>query len=148
MSVRVFIVDDHPMIVDGLRSIVTHFGMDMIEANNCHEARALLEHVECDVVLLDIELPDGNGFDLLSQFKKQRPELPVLIHSFHDRRTYIAHSYQMGARGYLVKGLDYRDLLDTIRKACNGESVWAPGQLNQISALRNNDHESGSTRIV
>jgi DNA-binding NarL/FixJ family response regulator len=66
----------------------------------------------------------GDGLELLARFKTRRPNLPVLIHSYYDRRSYVAKSHAIEASGYLVKGLDDLALIDVIRRALNGESVW------------------------
>jgi DNA-binding NarL/FixJ family response regulator len=129
MSVRVLVVDDNSLVLDGLRLMLTHAGMEVVEASTCYLARLAAEQPELDVALLDIKLPDGDGLELLAHLKSRRPELPILIHTYHDRQSYVAKSHALGASGYLVKGSDNQTLLDAIRAAVNGETVWQSCQL-------------------
>ena len=128
-SVRLLVVDDHDLIREGLRAIVRGTEIEIVaEAGDGESAlRMTLEH-EIDVVLLDIRIPDGNGFDVLSQIKREKPSLPVLIHTVHEKPHYAARALALGAAGYLVKGNGSSELLTAIRGACDSGNA-NPGLL-------------------
>lgn len=124
MTVKLLIADDHPQVRDGLTLLLAHAGIDVVEAATCKQARKMSLDPELDAVLLDINMPDGNGLDVLAHIKSERPELPVLIHSDCDRRGYKSRSLALGASAYLVKGLDKSQLLESLHSVLNGDGVW------------------------
>lgn len=135
MSLRVMIVDDNILVNEGLCFTLTHVGMESVVATTCRRARQLVEQSngDFDVVLLDIRLPDGDGLEVLAHLRAAWPDLPVLIHSFYDRRSYLTRSHELGARGYLVKGRESSSLLNGIQRVLGGESIWTSAQLAVIA---------------
>lgn len=133
MSQRLLIVDDHEMVREGLRYALGSTDFDVIEAANGEAALKLLLEEEVDIVLLDLEMPGLGGLEVLSRIKQQNPEMPVLIHSCHDSVTYVARSFELGAAAFLTKSPDLTRLLDAIRIALAGGTVWTPTQLRQAA---------------
>jgi two-component system, NarL family, invasion response regulator UvrY len=81
------------------------------------------------MVLLDLDLPELDGMEALSRIKQQWPELPVLMHSCHDRLVYVERSFQLGAAGYLIKSPNANPVVEAVRIAFAGDNVWTVAQL-------------------
>src|SRR5687768_18558196 len=99
--VRVLVVDDHPMVRAGLRSMLTCDTIDVVgEAGTGADAIRAVEAVAPDVVLLDTELPDVDGVGVLGDLKRRVPGLPVLIVSMHDGPRLVARAIEAGPAGW------------------------------------------------
>ncbi|TLV00689.1 response regulator [Dyadobacter luticola] len=118
MSVRILIVDDHPMVLEGLKSLladneeVTVVGT----ASNAIDAIAFLKSNEVDIAFLDINLPDINGIDLCKKVKEQFPTVKTLALSTFSERAYVSRMIQNGASGYLIKSSGKEEILEAIRQ--------------------------------
>jgi two-component system invasion response regulator UvrY len=102
---RILIVDDHPIVRQGLRQIIAE-PPDMAvadEASNGWEVLSKARISHYDVVLSDISMPGRSGVDILEELKNERPELPVLILSTHPEEQYAVRAFRAGASGYLTK---------------------------------------------
>src|SRR3569833_2382557 len=105
MSIRIFIVDDHPVVVAGLQSLLDK--IENIEVagamSNAFEAIPFLKNNKVDVVLLDINLPDISGIDLCKKINKEFPQIKIIGMSTNSERSYISRMIANGAAGYLIK---------------------------------------------
>lgn len=119
---RVFIIDDHPMVVEGIKALLAHSETAMIcgAAHDGYRALELLKTTPADVALVDINLPDMNGIDLCIQLKKEFPELKVLGLSTFKERSYITRLIEAGASGYLLKNAAKEELEDAIATSRQG----------------------------
>ena len=119
---RVIIVDDHPIVRQGLKQILseepdmTVFG----EAQNSQEVLQLISEQDWDIVVLDITMPGRGGLDVLKEIKHERPKLPVLILSIHPEDQYAVRALKAGASGYLTKESAPEELVLAIRKILRG----------------------------
>lgn len=114
---KVIIVDDHPLVQEGIRSILSRSDLkvDVIgQAENAAELLTLLSKKEPDIVLLDVSLPDRNGIDVLHDLKKMYPKLPILILSMHPERRFAVRALKAGAAGYLNKAAITKELIQAI----------------------------------
>ena len=120
--IKVIIVDDHPVVRRGLMQIIEKEpDMEIAgEAKNADEFFSLLRKVNCTLVILDISLPDKNGFDVLKQLQYELPKLPVLILSIHSEDQYAVRFIKAGASGYLMKEAAPEELIKAIRKVNAG----------------------------
>jgi DNA-binding NarL/FixJ family response regulator len=129
---RVLIVDDHPMVREGLRSMLSGDGIDVVgEVGSAREAIRLATELHPDLVLLDIELPDMDGLAVLRRIKEMAPQVSVLIVSMHDEPARVRDAVAAGAAGYVLKGIGRRELLAAVR---DGESVLEPRLLQSLVA--------------
>lgn len=120
--IRVIIVDDHPVVRLGLRQIIEG-QPDMAvagEAANAAEFFSLLRKTDCNLIILDIKLPDRDGFDVLGQLKNEKPDLRVLILSMSEEDRYALRFFKAGAAGYLMKESAPTELVKAIRKVGSG----------------------------
>jgi len=121
--IKVLITDDHPVVRQGIRQILTEFS-DIELVDEAGQGSELLEKVmknEYDVVLLDISMPGKSGLELLKDLKVLRPKLAVLILSVHPEVQYAIRSLKSGASGYLPKSTLPDELIKAIRKAAAGK---------------------------
>ena len=125
---KILIADDHAVVRSGLRQFLANAAECGIlaEAENGHEALALIEAESWDIVLLDIGLPDINGIEVLKRIKRNKPRLPVLIFSMYAEDDYAMAALEAGAAGYLPKDSAPEEILAAIRRAGRGERYLSP----------------------
>lgn len=119
---RVFLVDDHPMLVAGLRSLIENDAGCTVcgQASNAADAMEMIPLTRPDLVIMDLTLPDKSGLDLLRDLQAMCPEIPVLVFSMHDEMLYAERVVRAGGRGYLVKGSDAAQFVEAIREVLAG----------------------------
>jgi DNA-binding NarL/FixJ family response regulator len=120
--IKVVVIDDHAVVREGLKRIISENpGMCVTgEAEDGHEALKVIKSEPCDVVLLDISMPNKNGLDVLKQLHAESPRLPVLVLSMHAEDQYAVRVLRAGAAGYLTKESAPARLVQAIRKVVRG----------------------------
>ncbi len=116
--IKVFIVDDHEIIREGLKKILKEES-DLIvvgEAQNGEELLAKINDIDCDIMLLDMNMPGRNGLDLLGDIKNLRPKIHILVLSIHPEDKFALRTLKSGASGYLCKDTALDELVVAIRK--------------------------------
>jgi DNA-binding NarL/FixJ family response regulator len=119
---RVLIVDDHPIVRQGLRRMI-ETEPDMVvcgEVQTEREARAAIRALSPDVVIVDISLAQGDGLELVRDVHAQQPDLPMLVLSMHDESIYAERLIAAGASGYIMKQAASDQLLIALRQVLNG----------------------------
>ncbi|WP_308924934.1 response regulator transcription factor [Janthinobacterium sp. J1-1] len=142
--IRVFIADDHAIVREGLKQILADT-KDIIvagEAENGHDAIKRFRASKCQVMLLDISLPDRSGIDVLKQIKKEKPELAVLMLSMHREDQYAIRSLKAGAAGYLTKQSAPRELVTAIRQVAEGLKYISAALAQELANTVGEDHET------
>src|SRR3982750_2395358 len=123
-NIRVFIVDDHPLVQEGIRSLLLQerdielCGYAMTAAS----CLGFFVNNTADVILMDIELPDMNGIDLCREIKSKYPGIMVLGLSTFSQGTYITKMMENGASGYVLKNSDRKELMEAIRLVNKGKT--------------------------
>jgi DNA-binding NarL/FixJ family response regulator len=132
VTIQLAIVDDHPMVTGGLAAaLATVDGLAVIERGQTFgDARDLLVRDDLDVVLLDVRLEDGNGIQALAE-RGVRARPAVLVISSFRTSQYIAAAARYGAAGFLLKTVPLPTLIDAIRTAAAGGSVFTHEQLQK-----------------
>jgi DNA-binding NarL/FixJ family response regulator len=120
--IRILIADDHAIIRRGLTQIVSgEPDMKVVgEAENAQQTLDFIRREDCDVVVLDINMPGRSGLDVLKEVKHDRPGLPVLVLSVHPEEQYGVRVLKAGAAGYLTKESAPEQLVQAIRKVYRG----------------------------
>lgn len=142
---RILIADDHPIVRQGLRQIITETS-DMVvadEASNGWEALSKVRTSYYDVVLLDISMPGLYGLDIIRQLKNERPGLPVLILSIHPEEQYAVRAFRAGASGYLTKESAPDELLAAIQKVSIGGKYVSSSLAEKLAS----DLETGAEQL-
>lgn len=125
---RIFVVDDHPMMREGLSSIINR-EPDLVicaEADSARQAIARIEKASPDLALVDITLPDKSGLELVKDLRALCPDLLILAISMHDESLYIERMLRAGARGYINKQQPPGELLKAIRMVLAGQLYMSP----------------------
>jgi DNA-binding NarL/FixJ family response regulator len=123
---RVFIVDDHPMVIEGIRSMLLQLP-DIEVAGHAMNAASCLGYFvknSADVILLDINLPDQSGMDVCKALLAKRPELKIIALTNFDQLTYLQNMKDAGARGYLLKNSSIDEIEKAIQAAVAGKEYW------------------------
>jgi DNA-binding NarL/FixJ family response regulator len=120
---RVLVVDDHPIMREGLRQLINHEPDFIVcgEAADANEALALIHSTKPDLLLVDISLPGRGGLELIKDVRAQHPALSVLVLSMHDETLYAERVLRAGARGYVMKQEGGRKLIEAIRQVLAGQ---------------------------
>jgi DNA-binding NarL/FixJ family response regulator len=126
--IRVLIADDHAVLRHGLRLILQSTADISVvgEADTGADAVARALALAPDVVLMDLELPDISGIEATQRIRAGSPETRVLILTVSDRKADFLGALKAGARGYLLKSMDSREVLAGIRRVAEGEAVLPP----------------------
>lgn len=134
MSIDVVIVDDHEVVRAGLKTLLQGSDIRVVaEAADGNTGLKLTSKHRPDLVLLDVRMPEGDGLNCLARIKLDLPDIPVVMFSSHDNPTYIARSVALGASGYLLKSVTRKELIDAIRAAASGESIWSRDELRRVT---------------
>ncbi len=120
---RVLIVDDHPIVRQGLRQLIDQEDDLKVcgEAADVREAHAALQQTQPNVVVLDLSLRGSNGIDLIKDIRSKYGQLPVLVFSMHDESIYAERLLSAGANGYIMKEATADQLLSALRRVLAGE---------------------------
>lgn len=119
---RVLIVDDHPIVRQGLRRIMDNED-DLVvcgEAETVRDARAAIKELNPDVMIVDISLKQGDGIELVREVRAHHPRLPILVLSMHDETIYAERMLSAGANGYIMKQAASEQFLGALRRVLAG----------------------------
>lgn len=121
---KIFIVDDHQMIIEGLKSLLKNEkDIELVgSANSAERCLQFFKVHTCDVILMDINLPDTNGIELCEIITKKYPTVKVIALSTFTQGTYIRKMIENGANGYLLKNADKHEILKAINIVINGSN--------------------------
>ena len=126
-KIKVLLVDDHQIIIDGLKSLLKNSDEIVVvaEANNGRDALRILDILEIDVVLIDIDMPVLNGIDTLKEITNRGYAAKVIILSMHNEAGMIKSLISIGANGYLLKSCAQDELINAISKVASGQSCFS-----------------------
>lgn len=133
--IRIAICDDHQIVRAGFKQIFADISdIEVVaEATNGREALELARKNSCDVMLLDISMPDQSGIDTLRTIKQGQPDLPILILSGYPAQQYAVNLLKMGASGYLNKECDAEELIKAVRTVSTGRR-YVSAEVGEILA--------------
>jgi NarL family two-component system response regulator LiaR len=122
--IRVALVDDHGIVRQGLRSLLTRTGIEVVgEADSGEQAVALAEATRPDVMLLDIRMKNGDGLQSLPQIKAVSPSTSVIMLTTYANPGYLARAISGGASGYLLKESDPEQIVRAVKAAAAGDDL-------------------------
>ena len=128
MSLKVMVVDDHPMWRDGVARDLTEAGLEVVAtASTGTEAITRAKATRPQVVVLDLQIPEPNGVAVTSALVADDPAVRVLILSASGEQADVLEAVKAGATGYLVKSASRDELLDAVRRVSEGDTVFTPG---------------------
>ena len=125
---RVLLVDDHPLVREGLRARLSSVpALEVVaEAGNAAEAFARVDASHVDLVLMDVGMKDVNGIELTSQLMARHPQLKIVMLSMYDNPEYVHRAMQAGARGYVLKNAPSQEIISAIEAIVAGQTFLSP----------------------
>jgi DNA-binding NarL/FixJ family response regulator len=132
---RVFIVDDHPLVREGLANLINQ----QTDLNVCGEAEdsssaiSGIQTTEPEIVLVDISLKNESGLELVKALRNQFPDLAVIVLSMHDEALYAERALHAGARGYVMKRETTKNVLTAIRRVIGGDIYVSDRVVNSMA---------------
>jgi DNA-binding NarL/FixJ family response regulator len=142
-SLRIMLVDDHPIVRRGLRDILVDAfaGAAIHEVGLGRDAIAAILAQAWHVMVLDLTLPDGSGLDVLKRVRELRPRLPVLILSMHTADQFARRAIAAGASGYLTKDAADAELVTAVSRLARGGKYFGPEVLEHVALGLHPDRE-------
>lgn len=133
---RVVVADDHEAVRQGLRWMLrADPGVAVVaEAADGQQLMALLEHTECDVVLLDLTMPDMDGLEVLGQLRQASSSVPVVILTMHDDPSHVDRALALGASGYILKSAPLEEMMRALQAAVSGGAYVQPSLAKPLLA--------------
>ncbi|MEL6975286.1 MAG: response regulator transcription factor [Bacteroidota bacterium] len=145
LKIRVVIVDDHPLVIEGLKSLLNG-NREIKVVHSCERGGEVLEYLKndtVDLVLLDINLPDISGTEVCRLINKEHPSVAVVGLSTYGERSIINQMISNGAKGYLLKNVTESELVEAINKVYRGKYYY--GHEIQKAMANTIFHTMGST---
>jgi len=128
MSIKIILIDDHTLFRSGIKALLSRQNdFDVIgEAADGFTGIKLVEQMRPDIVLLDLDMPVMNGRETLAQILSSNPQQTVVMLTVSEDNDDLTECMRIGARGFLLKNINADFLLDSIRKAVDGDNVFSP----------------------
>lgn len=128
MPIKIVIADDHKMVREGIKQLLELDGDISVisEAGDGNECLDIIKFDKADVLLLDINMPNKNGLEVLEEIKKQKIDIKVLILTIHNEIEYLLKAVEIGVNGYVLKDSELAVLKEAINAVNNGETFIQP----------------------
>ncbi|WP_091538287.1 response regulator [Thermoflexibacter ruber] len=125
--IQLMLVDDHQIIRDGIKQLLTNESDIKVvaEASNVKEALKHLENVKPNIVMTDLSMPNGSGFDFIKSVTANYPEIKVVVLSMHVEEAYIRKAIELGVSGYMPKDISKYELVEAIQSVAKGEMYFS-----------------------
>ncbi len=143
-KLKIYLVDDHKLFREGLKLLLStqDFVHHIYEASNGREFLENLSFVDCDVVLMDIEMPEINGIDATREALKIKPDLKIIVLSMYGDEQYYYQMIDAGAKGFMLKNTGIENVITAIRKVAAGENFFSEELLfNILNTMRGAKNE-------
>ncbi|GMV46445.1 MAG: DNA-binding response regulator [Pseudomonadota bacterium] len=144
---KVLLVDDHPLILTALQTVIRSIGSEaeVVGTESAAAARAALRSADdYDLVLLDLALGDADGFDVLAEFRRDHPSLPVVVVSASERASDVIRAIDLGAMGFVPKSSSHTELHEALRMVMSG-SMYVPPSMLGLDFARERERPEADT---
>lgn len=142
-TIRMLLADDHPLMLDGLASGLQRIGYSDIEtATNGDEVVEKIHDNSYDLLILDIEMPGRNGFELVEYLHHQEITIPVVFLSYHKEKKYLAVARKLGVKGYMLKEDGIQVLNTCIQQVMQGRDFYSPSLNQDVQSELSQDIEA------
>lgn len=145
--IRVVIADDHPLLREGLRRIL-EFEKEIqvvCEVGDGQGAINMSRSLEFDVLLMDLNMPGVNGLDACRVIRREKPKIGILVLTVDDSDEKVFQVLQLGVAGYLLKDVDPKTLVESIRKVYSGEPILSPAVTGKLLGQLSNPIQQKET---
>jgi DNA-binding NarL/FixJ family response regulator len=125
---RILIADDHPLFRAGLRAMLASAtDMELVgEATTGEEAVSLAGESQPDLVVMDVQMPETDGIEATRRITRDSPHVNILVVTMFEDEGTVFQAMRAGAKGYVLKGANYAEMLRAIRAVGNGEAIFSP----------------------
>jgi DNA-binding NarL/FixJ family response regulator len=150
VAADILLIDDHPMVRTALRSILTTQDDWRVcaEASSLQEAMDAVKAHEPQIALVDLQLQNGNGIEIVQELKRQNSKIRMLVVSMHDENLYAERALRAGAHGYICKTESSQTLIAAIRRVLDGKHYVSDSMNERILANSSTDNDKfPETRI-
>ncbi|MGB3973385.1 MAG: response regulator transcription factor [Peptococcia bacterium] len=132
--IRIVIVDDHPLVREGLRKVLALDDELLVldEAGDGQGAINVARSLKPDIILMDINMPGTNGIEATKVIKREMPFVGIIALTIHEEEEYIMELVKAGVSGYVLKDISPKRLIETIKTVAQGDSVIDPGITNKL----------------
>ena len=126
--IRILLADDHPLFRDGMRALLSSLASYEVvgEAASGEQVVALAQTLQPDIVLMDLQMPQGNGIDATRRIVQTSPHIGVIVVTMFEDDDSVFAALRAGARGYVLKGADQTELLRVVEAVGRGEALFGP----------------------
>ena len=139
---KVLIVDDHAVVRQGLKSAIQSHGYEVVaEAGSINEAQAFMAQKNPDAIIVDINLPDGSGFDLVIWSRKVSPTTAIVVLTLNDGEDYVRAAKNAGASAFIVKSAPLSDLIAALDFAISAQPLLAANTFVFLESILGLAHE-------
>jgi two-component system response regulator DevR len=147
--IRVVIVDDHEMVLEGLKVILADYpDIEVVgEASRGAMTSQVVRTMHPDVLLLDARLPDISGPEVIEQVSKEFPQLPIVVLSSYTDRELVEACIRAGAKGYVVKDVERFGIVDSIRRVNAGQTVLSPQVAGSVVDMARSKMRDGASTL-
>jgi len=147
---RVFIVDDHPLVREGLANLINQQS-DLVVAGQAEDAAQALAGIgasRAELALIDISLKTASGLELVKDLKLHHPEVALIVLSMHDEMLYAERAIRAGARGYVMKSETSKEVLTAIRRVLQGDVYVSERVVNLMARRLGSSRKAASSSPV
>lgn len=133
-NIRILIVDDHPVVRQGLRSLLAgHHDLEIVgEAEDGTQVLPFLSKNSADVILLDIQMKGQSGIEVARRVRASYPDVKIVILTTYDDDSLLREAMEAGVHGYLLKSVSHETLPDSIRAVMRGEKLLSPKLVSNV----------------
>ncbi len=135
-ALRLVLVDDHEMVLHGLTAMLSHFSSEVeivATATSADTARRAVAEHDPDIVLTDVRIGRDSGMDLVSELGRDHPRSAAVMLTVYDDEHYLFQALRVGARGYILKRVDARQLVTHLQHVADGEVVIDPALAGRVA---------------
>jgi DNA-binding NarL/FixJ family response regulator len=135
--IKVLVADDHPVVRDGLRALFAEYpSIDLVgEAATGREAIKAAVINKPDVIIMDLAMPDTDGFSATAEISRVAPDVAVLVLTMSDDDVTVTKAMRAGARGYLLKGATKEEILRAVTAVADGQAIFGPAVAQRVARL-------------
>ena len=127
---KVLIVDDHVVVRHGLKSAIQSQGYEVVaEAGSINEAQAFMAQTNPDAIIVDINLPDGSGFDLVAWSRRVSPRTAIVVLTLNDGADYVRAAKSAGANAFIIKNAPLSDVIAALDFAVSSPTSFCSKKL-------------------
>ncbi len=148
-TIKIFIVDDHPLFRYGLLSVLSEYPEFQVvgDAANIPEALPKIVNIQPNIVIMDVFMPNSDGIKATSLIKQKMPKTEIIILTISDNEEIFLSAIKAGAKGYLLKGVGIIEIVEAIKQVASGEATVSPSMASRLlEQFRDNGRDNNGRK--